>query len=83
MHYYQFFVFQRDVCVGYPCCARRCDWSSWDRAVGRIWQMEEGTELIMALCIPESGRSAWRPLAADSSCISQPRENGGAGGDGK
>ncbi|KAI3374982.1 hypothetical protein L3Q82_021509, partial [Scortum barcoo] len=34
----------------------------------------------MAPHIPESERSAWRPLAADSSRISQPYEDGGGGG---
>lgn len=46
--------------------------------------MEEGAVLIMAPRIPESKRSAWRPSAADSSCILQPCEDGGGGGgDGK
>lgn len=40
-----------------------------------------GAVLIMAQCIPESERSACRPCAADSSCLSQPYEDGG--GDGK
>lgn len=44
--------------------------------------MEEGAVLIMALHIPESERSAWRPSVADSSCISQPYEDGGGGGGG-
>ncbi|TNN55885.1 hypothetical protein EYF80_033884 [Liparis tanakae] len=39
----------------------------------------EGALLIMVLRIPESERSAWRPMAADSSCISQPYEAGGGG----
>ncbi len=42
-----------------------------------------GALLIMAPRIPESERSAWRPLTADSSCISQPYEDGAGGGDGK
>ena len=44
-----------------------------------------GAVLIMAQCIPERERSAWRPSAADSSCNSQPYEGsvGGSGGDGK
>lgn len=44
--------------------------------------MEEGAALIMAQHIPQSERSAWRPSAADSSCISQPYEDGGGGGGG-
>lgn len=39
--------------------------------------------LIMAPCIPESERSAWGPTAADSSCNSQPYEDGGGVGDGE
>ena len=61
------------------------EWGSWKQDGSRSWWMEKrGAVLIMAPHIPESERSAWRPWAADSSCISWPSEDGGGGGgDGK
>lgn len=42
--------------------------SRWRRVLCSLWHHAE------------SERSAWRPSAADSSCIFQPREDGGSGG---
>lgn len=42
----------------------------------RSWRWEDGPVLIMVPGISESERSAWRPSAADSSCMFEPSEDG-------
>lgn len=47
---------------------------------GGSWRRGDGPVLIMVAGISESERSAWKPSAADSSCMFEPSEDGDGAG---